>query len=293
MSQTERTRAVRIRAKATGQSYQVALESPYVEPTSAQRELESLFLRTLGTLWYEPAPEQESSSGIVSVEPRHSSLTVHLGRDTRLGDVGELILPKFVDESTPEPPSDVEIYGIPGLRMSAHPAGTRLYRPGISAELILARVRPSDLDIAPRDHTFYLGDIHPDSWSRQELDFEKRYPLSLGLDIESEMLRRLGIFRAAGAWSAHTWRTAWPSSHAIEIAFEQKVTKEQAEFLRTELMSKHLTPQLTLDRFEAPRGDSGRAYFELSMPDSGHSVEVRLEHHPRPSRDSWSFAKRT
>ena len=282
MSQSERSRAARIRAKATGQSYQKTLESADGEPTSAQQELEGLFLRHLGSPWSTPASEDESASGIVRLEPRYEGLTVHFGRDTNLGDLSERLLPVLENESTPDAPDDGEVWGVPGLRKRAHEAGTSLFRPGIAAEIVLAGILPEDL--VPVDHRDPRSGERPTGWTLQETRFTEKYPLYTGLDIESVMLRRLGIIRAARPWGVHTWRGPWPTDMVIELAFDANITREQAQHLKDDLTSKYLVPQLVVNRFEAPRGPSGSSFFDLSIPSTGHSVQVRLLHSPRPAQ---------
>ena len=288
MSRSERTRAARIRAQATGQSYQQTLESPDGEPTSAQKELEGAFFQRLESLWYSPAPDEVFTSGIISVEPGRESLTVHLGRDTDLSQLRERLFPAIIDDPTAVELDDAEVVGVPGLRMRAHRAGTSLYRPGIAAEIVLARVRPGDLGHGtPDDAPGFLNTADPSAWTREEMLFVQKFPQTAGLDIESVVLRRLGIIRAAGAWSVHSWRSLGRIDVAVEVDIDDEVTPELAERVRDGLVSKHLTPQLVLDRYEAPREQAG-ATIVLSAPSTGQSVRLHLVRQSRPVHTAWA-----
>lgn len=288
MSQSERTRAARIRAHATGRSYQQTLESPDAEPTSAQKELEGAFFQRLESLWYSPASDKVLTSGIISVEPGRESLTVHLGRDTDLGKLRERLFPTIIDDPTAVELHDAEVVGVPGLRIRVHKVGTSLYRPGIAAEIVLARVRPVDLEHGTNDEApGFLGAAHPTAWTREEMRFVQKFPRLAGLDIESAVLRRMGIIRAAGAWSIQSWRSLGRIDVAVEVDFEDEVTPELAERVRDELVSKYLTPQLVLDRYEAPREQAG-ATIVLSVPSTGQSVRLHLVRQSRPVHTAWS-----
>ncbi|TFB53634.1 hypothetical protein [Cryobacterium tagatosivorans] len=275
MSQSERSRAARIRAKATGRNYQKALETVDGEPTSAQRDFEGAFLNRLGFLWYSPSPVKLSTSGIIGVEPLHESLTVHFGEDTDLDDLRDCLLPVLVDDPTAQQPHDVEVTGLPGLRTRAHEAGTSLYRPGIAAEIVLAGIHPGHLEHDTHGVFRYAGRERPHAWTHEETRFVRTYPGAAGLHIESVILRRMGILRAAGARSARSWRSHGATDVVVELDFEEELNREQAEHLRDDFMSKYLEPHLVLDRYEAPRKHA-RASIEISTPHTGQSVELRL-----------------
>lgn len=278
MPQSERSRAARIRARATGLKYQTALKLAADEPTPAQRELEGSFLHQLRVLWSAPTPRQALTSGIIGVLPRRESLTIRMGRDTDFGNLRECILPSFDVQAGTELLEYGDIRGVPGLRARTHPKGTSLYRPGVDAEIVLAGVDVREFELTSVHGVTWPGARLSNSWSNEEVHFVKNYPAGAGLDIESVMLRRIGIIRAAEPRSVDTWR-AWPGTIVIELSFHDKLTREQFDQVRADLSSNYLVPQLVPGPVRAPDTGTGGS-IDFNLPHTGQSVQVRLAHLP-------------
>ncbi|WP_415853609.1 hypothetical protein [Sinomonas sp. G460-2] len=277
MPQSARTRPARIRAKATGQRYQRVLQGPDEQAKPGQRELEGAFFSQLRTLRFTPRGSDPSAYGIVRVEPRDERLTIHFGPGTDITDVRDRILPVIEDCANP----DTEMHGLPGLRVRRHKAGTSLYRPGIAGEIVIAGVRPQELEPVSAELASWAGRNEPAAWTREERLYAKRHaPTMAGLDIESAILRRIGLLTATGAYSIESWRSHPSPRIVVELAFD-RLAPEQAESLRDEMTSTHLAPHLQLDDYRAPRIENGGGSILLSLPDAGQTAEVRLMIRPR------------
>ncbi len=165
--------------------------------------------------------------------------------------------------------------------MRPHKAGTRLYRPGQPVEIVVAGVSPAELEPARSGPARWAGRAVPDGWTRHER-FKAKMDAKwiAGLDIESAILRRIGLLTSTGAYSIESWRSPHSRRIVVELLLEDLIP-EQAQSVRDEMTSMHLAPRLHLDNYRPLRTEEGEATIELSLPHTGETAQVRLAILPR------------
>lgn len=284
-------RLARLRARATGESYQIALraierttaDEPVVAaPVPEQEQLEGWIVERLHNLsWYSSRPGSSDFS-IQRITPGFDQLIIELEEGSSIREFVGHVMPVV-------PPAADELVGVPGLRARPHLAGVSLYRPGLQGEVIV-RGTTADQWEAIHEASYHGPDgmdgcaarISPLKWTRAEREFDPWRRDQLGdpvLQREAEdhilrsaLLRRIGLFNRLRPASISTWRSIDRKGIVVEVFQPDCSALDRDVFIRA-LTSPRFFPHLELVKARPADPDG---YFRLGTTALASMIELRL-----------------
>jgi hypothetical protein len=284
-------RLARLRAHATGESYQIALraierttaDEPVVAaPVPEQEQLEGWIVERLHNLsWYSSRPGSSHFS-IQRITPGSDQLIIELDEGSSIREFVGHVMPVV-------PPAADELVGVPGLRARPHLGGVSLYRPGLQGEVIV-RGTTADQWEAIHEASYHGPDgmdgcaarVSPLKWTRAERDFDPWRRDQFGdpvLQREAEdhilrsaLLRRIGLFNRLRPASISTWRSIDRKGIVVEVFQPDCTALDRDEFIRA-LTSPRFFPHLELVK---ARPADPHGYFRLGTTALASMIELRL-----------------
>lgn len=294
------SRLARLRAHATGESYQKAHQAirsvppanPILaEPSPLQEQLEGAIFDKMATLRF-IARQRDGYHfqpfGLRCVVPSPDQLIIELETWSVYKEFVLNIMPGIEQV---EDGSNPEIHGIPGLRRRSHNLGLSLFRPGLAAEVVIAGLGVAEWEAAhasgfsvPHTPGICPATSHPDEWTPTEQNYASAFLTRFGElavrheqddhILQSAMLRRIGLLNRLDSRSTSTWRKIRKPGIVVEL-FQDDFSLESHDRFIEEMTSPRMSPKLSCVYRRVSRNDQHRV-IEFTTPRSEGSLEIRL-----------------